>query len=193
MVNEGCMQGCPNRNGHSSETLYKPITHNHNTILSNRYFSFIFCERFEKENLFESLVKSNVIYPWEITEYGKIGITNFKLVGRELYGSRNIKNPIYNFFIYLKGVDNLKDIENFPISSFIYHLTNNKILQSLSIKDVKQYLPKIEHFKKYGHLCASRCAIECKYCYKCAEKLEKAFIKKQQEQKKKLHYVPACF
>ena len=47
-----------------------------------------------------------------------------------------------------------------------------------------------EHFKKYGHLCASRCGVECRYCYKCAEKIQKVFMKKQEEQQKST--MPFC-
>ena len=46
------------------------------------------------------------------------------------------------------------------------------------------------HFKKYGHLCALICGVECKYCYKCAEKIQKVFEKKQEEQRKRI--LPVC-
>ena len=66
------------------------------------------------------------------------------------------------------------------------------IFKQFDVKTYKKYLPDIKYFQKYGHLCASRCGVECRYCYKCAEKIQKVYEKKMKEREKEPHYVPAC-
>ena len=132
---------------------------------------------------------ANVIYPWEIEAYGKIGINKFKLVGRDAYTYR-IQNYLNEYLLYLKGIDDIKNIENEPINTFIHHLVNTEVLKQLKVKEVKNLLPKINHFKKKGELCATVCGVNCFYCHKCAEKIEKVFKKKQEEMKKRT--MPVC-
>lgn len=188
MVNEGCLQGCPHRNLHEISD-YSNNKYIKNDIITNTAcYSTLFCHRIRDKYPIHSFVISNIIFPWDLEEYKKIGISKFKLVGREIYNRFN--EYINNFKIYLKGVDNFKNIENEAICTFIYHLAQNPDLQKLMVKDCKNYLPNINYFKKYGHLCASRCGVDCRYCYKCAEKIEKVYKKKIKE--KELHYVHAC-
>ena len=177
MVNEGCLNGCPLRRLHSYEKYS-----------SDYYFNF-FCEKFQKEQPFETLVKSNNIYPWEIEEYSKIGINKFKFVGRDVFKEK-INERLEDYLLYLKGIDSIKNIENIPVSRFIHHLSSNKILKQITVKEVRGLLPQINHFKKHGELCSSNCGINCRYCYKCADKIEKTFNKKQTEIK--LRSIPVC-
>ena len=64
------------------------------------------------------------------------------------------------------------------------HLRGNETLNKITVKDFIKYMPKIKHFEKYGHLCQSRCGTECRYCYKCAEKIQKKFERRQKIQEK---------
>ena len=92
MVNEGCLSGCPLRTHHNFTTL---------------------CDFYTENHTFYSLCNPNLIYPWEINEYSKIGINKFKLVGRN--SPTFIKTGNKNSYeVYLKGVDNYSLIENEP-------------------------------------------------------------------------------
>ena len=191
MVNEGCINGCPNRYGHAGEFMDK-FFQIKNTNISNDFFTKTFCHRLEKQNTIFTLVKSNIIYPWEIDEYSKIGINKLKFVGRDGY-SEDFNRHLNHFYLYLKGIDNVKNIENSSIDELIHHLFGSIKLNNLKVKDIKNLLPNISHFKKHGNLCATNCGISCNYCYKCAEKIEKLFIKKQSIQKEKKKVIqPVC-
>ena len=186
MVNEGCMQGCPHRNLHEMIAI--------NDDNSDFYFSVCrycttFCNYIAEKFPFHSLTIATFIYPWDLVEYKKLGIKNFKLVGRDIFTFK-IEEYINQYFLYLKTIDNYSECENIPINTFVHHINEQPKLLSLNVKEVKKYLPGIKHFKKYGHLCASRCGVECRYCYKCAEKIEKIYIKKNEEQRKRT--VPVC-
>ena len=187
MVNEGCLQGCPNRMFHEYISIDHIKTLNEDFCLSGGYAT-AFCNPVLQKYPIQSIAIGTHIFPWDIDEYVKIGINNFKLVGRD--GYQHFENYIKGYTMYLKGVEDIKAIENCYLTEFTHHLTNNSILSQLTVKEYKKYLPKIEHFIKYGHLCASRCAIECKYCYKCADKIQKALEKKQKIQNKET--VPFC-
>ena len=130
------------------------------------------CIQVENSDLYYYFSNSNIIYPWEINEYSKIGINNFKLVGRNMPEFRTGKYIDY-YEKYLNGVDNIKNIENLPIRYFNNYIYNNQNI-IYTVKEIKPYLPNIEHFKKYGHLCASQCGSECNYCKKCADKMQNA-------------------
>ena len=188
MVNEGCFHGCPNRYGHASEVMDRNTILKNDITISNRYFTNEFCSKIKDKIL--CMTKSNVIYPWEIFEYSKIGINKFKLVGRDSYTYR-IENYLNEYLLYLKGIDNIKNIENEPINKFIHHLSEDNILNQLKVKEIKNLLPDINHFKKYGELCSVDCGVNCFYCHKCAEKIEKVFNKKQEEMRKRT--MPVCY
>ncbi len=188
MVNEGCLQGCPNRMLHEYISIDGKIFFNNDICLSGVYATS-FCNQILTRYPIQSLVIGTHIFPWDVDKYAKIGINNFKLVGRDGYNS-NFNYYLEGYRMYLKGIDNVKNIESYPLAGFTHHLQNNSVLEQLTVKDYKKYLPDIKHFIKKGHLCSNICAIECKYCYKCAEKIQKAYQKKQKEQSKKM--IPIC-
>ena len=188
MVNEGCLQGCPNRMFHEYISIDENEIVNNDICLSGHYATN-FCFSITDKYPIQSLVIGNHIFPWDIDEYAKIGINNFKLVGRDGYG--NFDSYLKNFTMYLKGIDDIKLIEYYLLSYFTHHLSHNPLLKQLYVKDYKKYLPKIGYFKKYGHLCASRCGVECRYCYKCAEKIQRVF-KEKMKKEKKVRYVPCA-
>ena len=181
MINEGCINACPVRNLHA-ESIMDEFKEENDNIFSNYYAPNYFCIKMENFPIYE-LTRSNVLYPWDIEEYSKIGINKFKLVGRD--GYNNFNDYIRLYTAYLKGIDDIKFIQNHSLSDFTHHLKSNPILKQLKVKDYIKYLPQISYFKKYGHFCASRCGVECRYCYKCAEKIQKVFENKQQEQMKR--------
>ena len=189
MINEGCINGCPNRLEHISEKTDRIIIYKNDLNLSNYYWTSAFCNKFENIYPFYTLTKSNIIYPWEIDEYAKIGINKFKFVGRGAY-TQAIKECINMYLMYLKGIDDIKNIEDEPVTKFIFHFIFNPKLKILTVKDLKKHLPKINHFKKKGELCSAVCGVECRYCYNCAEKIEKIYKKKQEEIKKRT--IPMC-
>ena len=168
MLNEACMGGCPMRIFHSLSCSQNSLDVEPPEGLKLDYHFYAdLCWKPFKEDTYLFLCKAHNIYPWEIEEYGKIGYTNFKLVGRE---SR--LTYFENCLTYLKGIDDYKSIENESLNKFIHH---GNATPMPAVKDIRPLLPKIEHFKKYGHLCASICGEECRYCYKCAEKINKKF------------------
>ena len=187
MVNEGCLQGCPNRMLHEYISIDEHKMINDDICLSGSYATS-FCNPVIQKYPVASLVIGTHIFPWDIEEYAKIGITNFKLVGRD--GFENFENYINGYTMYLKGIDDVKLIDNYYITAFTHHLQNNNILNQLTVKEYKKYLPDIKHFIKKGHLCSSICGNECRYCYKCAERMQKAFKEKQMEERKRT--MPVC-
>ena len=187
MVNEACLQGCPNRMFHEYISIDTHKIINDDICLSGSYATS-YCNPVIQKYPVQSLVIGTHIFPWDIEEYVKIGITNFKLVGRD--GFEHFENYVNGYTMYLKGIDDIKNIQDYALTDFTHHLVNNPVLNKLKVKDYKKYLPKIKHFVKKGHLCASSCTVECKYCYKCAEKLQKEFLKNNEEEKKMT--VPVC-
>ena len=187
MVNEGCLQGCTNRMFHELINIDNYKISDDDTCLSSK-FATSFCFSILDKYPYHSLIIGNIIFPWDIKEYEKIGITNFKLVGRDGYFV--FEHYLKGFTMYLKGIDNVRNIKDYGLAYFTNHLYGNPVIKQLTIKDYKRYLPDIKHFKKYGYMCASRCGVECTYCYKCAEKIEKVFKKKQEEMRKRT--IPVC-
>ena len=177
IVNEGCYFCCPNRFAHS-------------LIPSDNYFTNNFCSILADKRPIHSLVFANNIYPWELEEYKKLGIINFKFVGRDGY-INNFEQYFSNFSAYLQGIDDIKSIKNCALTDFIHHLTNSPALKQLTVQKYKKYLPKISHFKKYGHLCSSYCGVQCRYCYECADKIQKVFEKNREKEHKMA--MPVCF
>ena len=176
IANEGCLKGCPVRDGHAGDFLDRHIEFNNDSTISNYYYPMFFCHNLEQRNPINAIVKSNNIFPWEIKEYGKIGITKFKLVGRDGFNYR-IQNYIKEYLLYLKGIDDINNIKNEPINIFIHHLSEDNFFRHLKLKECIKYLPDIKYFKKHGEYCSSICGIECFYCCKRAKKIEKILEK----------------
>ena len=181
IVNEGCIGGCSMRFDHSCEIMGKPIETKHPSLTNRLYGEN--CGNTINKNPLLYLCKSQIIYPWEIEEYGKIGINKFKLAGREDF-RQDMEKSVNSYLLYLKGVDNVKSIEDEPINSIIHHVGGDRFFNQFLIKDIKNLLPNIKHYVKKGHLCTSNCGIDCKYCNDCAKKIENTY-KKQFEQEKK--------
>lgn len=171
MVNEGCLSGCPLRTHHNISIPYvkNELYSKRSYELTDAFFLKTCSEKYKK-NLFEEICKSNIIYPWEIESYSKYGINRFKLVGRNCL-EFNKGSYLKNYSIYLKGIDNYSNIENENFISLNHYLFDIKDF-NYSIKDIRKYLPNINHFIKKGHLCSSICGVKCNYCYKCAEKIK---------------------
>ena len=169
MLNEGCLGGCPFRFWHAMgvPTIYSPKVFQIDEDLSPKWFTK---NCYSIGDVFDQICHSKNIYPWEVEEYSKIGIKNFKLVGR---GYKDFNDGTYlDYYLqYLKGIDNYKNIEDIELKYFIHHLIQTNL--KVKVKDIKSYLPNIKHFIKNGHLCASICGNECRYCAKCSENIKK--------------------
>ena len=187
MVNEGCLPACPLRVIHNSRSN---STGDNETL--NYCYSCAFymdkCSSLQNKNLAFYLSNNNIIYPFEIEEYSKIGINNFKLVGRNNPEFKDGKYFEY-YKYYLEGTDSIKNILNTPIRYF-----NNYILYdeniNFKVKELKMYLPNIKHFITNGHLCSSYCGTDCRYCYKCAQKIQNVLNEKEEKLRKKT--LPLC-
>jgi len=181
MVNEGCIPACPIRTSHNIY-ITGLAEEKFNSIFSSRFYSKK-CTAIKDKNFHFYLCNANVIYPWEIGEYSKIGINNFKLVGRNHDEFRT--GEYFNYYrYYLKGIDSIENIIDTPVRYFNNYISTGKNIK-YTVRDIKKYLPDIKHFVKYGDLCTSRCGAECRYCYKCAEKIEKVFNASQETERKK--------
>ncbi len=174
MVNEGCIGGCSLRFDHSCEIMGIEFEAPHERLSYGVYGHL--CGKTIQKNPLLYLCKSQIIYPWEIEEYGKIGINKFKLAGREDF-KRDMNKSVNSYLLYLKGVDNVKNIEEEPINSIIHHIGGDRYFNKFKIKDIKNLLPNIKHFVKKGHLCTSLCGVECNYCNQCSEKIKKNLLK----------------
>ena len=172
MVNEGCISGCPLRNYHNMATTYvsKKLLLTLDETMQQSFF-YNTCTKNDDTDFFKEICLSKDVFPWELETYRKIGINKFKLVGRD---SVQFREGIFeNFETYLLGIEDYNNIKNSLFENFNHHLKPRE--RKFLVKEIRPYLPRIEHFIKYGHLCASQCGIECQYCFKCAEKLEKKF------------------
>lgn len=169
MVNEGCMNSCPLRTFHNLSVPYHISNFkNIEPDFTTTYFVNT-CNEFVIKNQYYHLCNPNIIYPWEIEEYAKIGITNFKLVGRN--SDKSIGDLYTDYYrSYLLGIDDIKNIEDKPIKIFNHYTISQNFSQT--VKQVKDYLPNIKHFINNGHLCSSICGAECNYCGECAKKIE---------------------
>ncbi len=174
IVNQGCLNGCPMRNNHQS--FCKNDLTNDNIFANSYYLQH--CNNIQNGNLANKIININIIYPWEIAEYSKIGIINFKFTGRDTF-LFDVDWLINSYLQYLKGIDNYKLISEIPVNAIIERLQGFDALDIINMGDIKKYLPDVKHFKKYGHLCSTRCQAECKYCNKCKDKLKKVIEKKQ--------------
>ena len=170
MVNESCLPGCPIRNPHNIFSSRITNFKDGRACFTNNFYLGKCSEIKYRQGAFY-LCNANVIYPWEIEAYSEIGINNFKLIGRN---SDRFDNGRYfvSYLLYLKGVDNYKHIAPHPIRHFL----NGNTLE-IPVRELRDYLPDIEYFKKNGHLCASSCGAECSYCFKCAEKVQEVLDK----------------
>ena len=156
MLNEGCIAGCPARFWHA---MSFPSTNSLQVDgigeeLKPAWFSNICCTKYK--DTWEKICISNTIYPWEVNEYNKIGIYDFKMLGRSnsLFNDKNF----YNYYLqYLKGIDDYKNIENYQFNYLIHHYHYLDMLfeefKNYKVKDIRPYLPEIKHFIKNGHLC----------------------------------------
>ncbi len=170
MVNEGCLYACPLRYFHNNSIPYHFMKQLNIDIGFRAEYFVEICSRFSEKNSLFHLCNHNIIYPWEIEEYGNIGIHNFKLVGRNSEPSE-MNRYIDLYLLYLLGIDDYKNIENEPIKNFNHYIRNQNF--KYKVKDVIDLLPNIDYFKKHGHLCADDCGVECFYCYECAERIKK--------------------
>lgn len=173
IVNEGCMYSCPMRSAHPNDfvTCITKCLKENRDLYNVPFIDLCFGYRM-KDPLFE-LCSSKNIYPWEIDEYGELGITKFKLVGRPDFFSDDeniVEQALDNIKKYLLGVDNYENIKNEPIKRFNYYYRLLDV--DYTVEQIKDYLPNINHFKKYGHYCSSECGEECNYCRECAEKIK---------------------
>lgn len=170
MVNEGCMGGCPFRHDHHSANVNN-IEHEKIDRFSN--FFITKCGEIVSKDIALFICLNNIIYPWDINQYNKNGINNFKFVGRNSPDFKNGEIYINRFSRYLDGIDHIESIYDEPIINFNHYLIFHKELEFIKVKDVIDLLPKITWFQDKGHLCQSICGVNCKYCFKCAENLKK--------------------
>lgn len=190
MVNEGCIPGCPLRVIHNRWS--KKIDPEYSSYCYSGSFFMDKCAMKKNQNIYSYLVNPNIIYPWEIKEYLKIGINHFKLVGRNNPKFITGEYLIY-YEYYLKGIDNMENVNDIPIRFFNNYIHPYKKL-GYTVKEIRPYLPDIKHFEKRGHLCAAMCSNECNYCSKHAEKMQKALSKKalKKEREEIIRTMPVC-
>ena len=167
MVNEACLSGCPARISHASELRFSMF--NCGKIRRRLGAALDFC-------------KSPVVYPWHIEEYLKIGINNFKIIpshGMGMRGNYRSVFPVLNYMDCIEhGIEGITANRFFRETYMFNH--DDQFIQfpeSIMLSDIKDLLPNVQHFVKNGHKCATACGVDCRYCYKCAEKFEEFVIK----------------
>lgn len=174
MLNEGCIAGCPFRIHHhllfSSKSTFENFNEDQsecfNAVMKN-------CTSIYNNNFWETICLSNVIYPWDIPVYAKLGFNNFKLVGRCLKEDNN--DYFYKFCqMYLMGLEDNSIYDNVLFKNFNYYIYRNPAIR-FKASEIRPYLPDINHFVKNGAKCASECGVKCRYCYNLAKKLNDKF------------------
>lgn len=170
MVNEACLSGCPARISHASELRF--CMFDCNKIRNKIGTALDFC-------------KSPIVYPWHLEEYLKIGINNFKIVPTHGEGMRgNYKSifPVLNYMDCIEhGIDGIS-ANRFFQNTYMFNRSQEfqfiQLPEEIMLTEIKELLPDVNYFIKNGSKCATSCGVDCTYCYKCAEKLEKFILKK---------------
>lgn len=178
ICDEGCIPGCPLRIQHPiKKTILKTNPKEAMEIFDNISPLYGECYIYSDNNFYEYLCKLKVIYPWEIKEYGKIGVHKFKFVGRGVpFEQAQIK--FYKY--YLQGIEDPKSLDNLNINIFILRYRYSKTFHDsidYKIKDIRKMLPDIKYFVNNGKDCHYKCGIDCRYCFNQAEKIRKFYSK----------------
>mgnify|MGYP001625226868 CR=1 FL=1 len=166
MANEGCIAGCPFRGSHNMLLVTGEVP-------SGIYHSYCKknCQNIYGKDFWTEVFRSNVIYPWQIGYYQSQGFDHFKLVGRNMTEFKTGEYVRY-YEAYLMGVEDVKNILDKPFFIFSNYFVGAKALHFIKVRDVIDYLPRIEYFKKYGQYCPTDCMTRCNYCKCRAEAFE---------------------
>ena len=168
MVNEGCIKGCPARITCINEGISICINLQLNMGLMN-YF-----------------LRVGFIYPWNLEYYSALGINNFKFIAStNESNSRSNFHNITSLKAYLNCIEHgtrnvsVSDLFNKIFDKYktvISNLSDRKNIENMKISEIVNLFPDIRYFIKNGHLCSTRCGVECNYCYECAKKLESLLL-----------------
>ena len=157
MVDEGCLKNCPTRVSCMS-------------CSSTGYFKHG-C-RLTGKNKARAKVMNGAVQPWDYAYYSAIGINNFKSVPMHQRASDEDEPHVKVIMDVVEyGIDST--VGKRYIRELFPFLKNN----NFDPKEVISYLPSTEHFIKHGHECDSKCGVECNYCFKKIEALEKEYKK----------------
>lgn len=185
MVNEGCMNGCPYRHSHDVYPIFdvsqnEKIEENWSYLQIKTFTSN--CSTIVKRDLWNYVMKSNIIYPHQIEKYNEAGVYDFKIAGR---GEYQIKSGFQDKFIknYLTMVENPNEYLDVPVLYFnraLWHQGSEyqQKDEQIMLREIKKFLPEISYFAKHGNKCNSDCGFECNYCTQ-----KSAFFKKYLETK----------
>ncbi len=165
MVNQACIKGCPARIPH----------------LSINEFLVFDCQKLRDElGRLAFLLKTSIIYPWNLEYYSALGINNFKFVSASRINGKNNFHDISILKSYLEAVEygvddmNAKDFFAKIFPSFMQKsIADSTITQNIKMSEIKHMFPNIKHFIAHGHECSTKCANECNYCFNCAKNIEK--------------------
>jgi collagenase-like PrtC family protease len=182
MVNEGCLPGCPFRTHHNSSLLFdKKVSDEYFMQIPDRFkLNFnLLCSGQYFQDIWQNMLLTNIVYPWDINTYvEKYNITKFKLVGRNSGTTNKSAQSFFDFYkAYMTGIEDFDAIKDVPFQFFNHYVQEMKhpVLNTIKIKDVIEYLPKLEYFEQNGYNCANVCGVECKYCYNLANKLKEKY------------------
>lgn len=175
MVNEGCMTGCPYRHSHD---LYPVYDVRNNSQIEEQWTLFQLytftskCNEVVKDDFWKYAFTNNIIYPHQISNYNKFGVTDFKIAGR---GEQSLKSGFQIDFIknYLQYVDNPELSYDKPFLYFnraLWFEGSPYCKLKDTVGDVIDFLPRLDFFEKNGHDCSVKCGISCNYCEECVNK-----------------------
>lgn len=183
LTNESCLFHCPYRREHSMMCGELPIIFHNKQLLDKEKnildFDVAQCGPFDFDSKLYEIFLTKQVYPWEINAYDGL-IDTFKLSGRECI--ENI-NDIKNVFLkrvegYLVGIENFEVIKDYTFGFLFLNRCTNPIMQSTTIGDIKDFLPKIEFFQNKNHSCSNNCGVSCTYCYQLADKYKEYYNNK---------------
>lgn len=160
MVNEICIKGCPARISHCSEASF---------------CSFQCPQIVKSYGRMNFLLKTGIIYPWNLEYYSAIGVNNFKFASKAIVGGRSKFHNIQGIKSYLMCVENgINDFTTKDLSDMLNLFPIGKNVAKLT--QVAHKFPDIRHFVKHGHECSVRCNVDCFYCDGCAKKLDEVLL-----------------
>lgn len=157
-ANEGCIFCCPLKN-----LCYSIKGLEENEIAYPKEL----CKKMVSNELFSSITKNRIIYPWEINVFENLGVNSINIA--------NISQPIEvsmeQIETYMIGSIDSEKIMNKPLSSITSFF---KKYIDIPLSTIKENIPSVDFYFKEKPKCKSVCGLDCTNCINLSEKLKSA-------------------
>ena len=156
IANEGCLYCCPLKN-----LCYSSAGIEENEII----FPKELCEKMVNNELFSSITKNRIIYPWEINVFESLGVDSISLANR----NQPIEVLIEQLETYIIGSTDSEKLMNKSLNSITPFF---KKYIDIPLSTIKESIPSADFYLKEKPKCKSVCGLDCTYCTDVSEKLK---------------------